>query len=505
MGCVRRVERGITRPLEKPKEDRRKTGMKKYSFSRLARCVICGATLFVLLPASLSHAQQRWTRTYGGASFDKGRMAQQTSDGGYIVAGWTYSIPNSEQIYLVKTNSSGDTLWTRTFGTSYPDWAYSIQQTSDGGYIIGGTTYPSGAELHAFLVKTDASGDTLWSREYGYVWDDYGYCVRQTADGGYIVSGTTYSYGDTLHSGDVWLFKTNSSGNTLWSRYYGGTANDFGYGVQQTTDGGYIVTGATRSFGFDYSQVYLVKTNASGDTLWTRTYGGMGSDWGYSVQQTSDGGYIVAGTYDPGTNNQVYLIKTNASGDTLWTRTYGGTGWEESRSVQQTTDGGYIIAGTTGSYGDNRGDVRLIKTNASGDTLWTRTYGGMGSDWGYSAQQTSDGGYIVSGYTYSFRDTISGDVYLIKTDANGNVGVETSVRQLNGSTAGRLTATPNPFSSFARVPGHENGSFALYDVSGRRVGTYKGNRIGEGLAPGVYFMKGLGNASAAPVRIVKVR
>ncbi|MHC4540800.1 MAG: hypothetical protein ACYS74_13625, partial [Planctomycetota bacterium] len=163
-----------------------------------------------------------------------------------------------------------------------------------------------------------------------------------------------------------------------FERTYGGSGDDIGSSVQQTTDGDYIVAGYTYSFGTGSSDVYLIKTDPSGDTLWTRTYGGSDIDYGYSVLQTTDGDYIVAGetqSFGAGPGD-VYLIKTDPSGDTLWTRTYGGNGHDWGQSVQQTTDGGYIVSGQTNSFGPGQADVYLIKTDAVGDTLWTRTYGG---------------------------------------------------------------------------------------------------------------------------------
>jgi hypothetical protein len=280
--------------------------------------------------------------------------------------------------------------------------------------------------------------------------------------------------------------------------------DDEGHSVQQTSDGGYIVAGYTGSFGAGYYDVYLIKTNASGDTLWTRTYGGMSYDYSYSVQQTSDGGYIVAGRTESFGNglSDVYLIKTNVSGDTLWTRTYGGASWDYGYSVQQASDGGYIVAGWTLSFGNTR-QVYLIKTNASGDTLWTRTYGGASYDYGYSVQQSSDEGYIVAGWTESFGN--GWQVYLIKTDSLGrSTGVEETAEGRGQKLEVWITATPNPFTIFTTVPGHEAERFSLYDISGRKVGTFRGDRVGEGLRAGVYFVRAEGG-EGKPVRVVKVR
>jgi len=333
-----------------------------------------------------------WTKTYGGDGYDRGYSVQQTTDGGYIVAGSTESYgAGEEDVYLIKTNSLGDTLWTRTYGDTVEDRGYSVQQTTDGGYIVAGSTESYGAGGHdVYLIKTNGFGDTLWTRTYGGTGSDKGYSVQQTTDGGYIVAGNFNSRWPTW--ADIYLIKTNSLGDTLWTRTYGGEDSEYGFSVQQTSDGGYIIAGETDSYSagrLDYD-VYLIKTNSLGDTLWTRAYGDTtGNDDGRSVQQTSDGGYIVAGTtlsYDH--YYDVYLIKTDSLGDTLWTRTYGRGSNDWGKSVQQTTDGGYIVAGS---------DFYLIKTNSLGDTLWTRTCWEQAAYFGYSVQQTTDGGYIVAG------------------------------------------------------------------------------------------------------------
>src|SRR3990172_2192199 len=266
-------------------------------------------------------------------------------------------------------NSFSQTTFQKTFGGTSDDWGFSVQQTTDGGYIITGTITSFGAGYEdAYLIKTDASGNSLWTKTFGGITYDVGNSVRQTTDGGYIIAGTTYSFG--VGNYDVYLIKTDANGNTLWTKTFGGTSSDEGYSAQQTTDGGFVITGYTGSFGAGNADVYLIKTNGSGDTLWTKTFGGIGIDYGLSAQQTTDGGYVIAGvtqSFGAGIDD-VYLIKTDGNGDTLWTKIFGGTDIDEGYSVQQTTDGGFVITGYTGSFGAGNADVYLIKTDANGNS-----------------------------------------------------------------------------------------------------------------------------------------
>src|SRR3990172_2968841 len=266
-------------------------------------------------------------------------------------------------------NSFSQTTFQKTFGGTSDDWGFSVQQTTDGGYIITGTITSFGAGYEdAYLIKTDANGNSLWTKTFGGITYDVGNSVRQTTDGGYIIAGTTYSFG--VGNYDVYLIKTDANGNTLWTKTFGGTSSDEGYSAQQTTDGGFVIAGLTDSFGAGLYDVYLIKTNGSGDTLWTKTFGGIGIDYGLSAQQTTDGGYVIAGvtqSFGAGIDD-VYLIKTDGNGDTLWTKIFGGTDIDEGYSVQQTTDGGFVITGYTGSFGAGNADVYLIKTDANGNS-----------------------------------------------------------------------------------------------------------------------------------------
>lgn len=354
-----------------------------------------------------------WTRTFGADYFDEGYSVQQTSDRGYIVTGRTGGGPNPYHLWLIKTDSLGDSLWTKKFGTV--SMGYSVQQTMDGGFIITGIkALSNNSDPDVWLIKTDSNGDTLWTRTFGGSGFDWGNFVQQTSDSGFIITGYTYSF--SVGSADVWLIKTDSIGDTLWTRTFGGSDWDNGRFVQQTLDGGYIIATETYSFGAGSNDAWLIKTDANGDSLWTRTVGGGGSDAAYSVRQNINGGwYILAGyTQSFGDiNGDVFLAKVDENGNTLWIKTIGGDKSDGALSIQQTSDRGFFITGYTQSFGAGSGDVWLIKTDASGDTVWTKCIGGVDWDEGWAGRNTSDGGYVVTGFTESFG-VFYRDLWLIK-------------------------------------------------------------------------------------------
>ena len=417
--------------------------------------------LFISLNCLAQAPVIEWQKCFGGSGSDEAYSIQQTSDGGYIVVGMTFSndgdvsglhvgIYSYSDIWIVKLDATGNIQWQKCLGGSRRDYANSIQQTSDGGYIIAGVSYSDDGDVSGnhgesdcWIVKLDASGNIQWQRCLGGSDEDDALSIQQTSDGGYIVAGDTRSndgnvsglHIDIYNFHDAWIVKLDATGNIQWQRCLGGTKMDGFTSIQQTSDGGYIVAGGTYSndgdvIGFHEGDPYtndawIVKLDATGNIQWQRCLGGSYYDVAYSIQQTSDGGYIVAGVtgsndgdvighHEEGgsyQNHDFWIVKLDVTGNIQWQKCLGGANSEDPNGIQQTSDGGYIVAGFTESNdGDVIGfhegdpfttDLWVVKLDASGDIQWQKCLGGSDLDYAYSIQQTSDGGYIVAGGTYS--------------------------------------------------------------------------------------------------------
>lgn len=368
-------------------------------------------------------AQTKFQVAINGTGF--GAASQQTSDGGYIIGSYVYDAATDNNMLLTKIDANSNLQWSKSFGGASDDRGFSVQQTDDNsdgqkddGYIIAGWTWSFGDVTQFYVVKTDANGNMTWSKTFGgsTLKNDRGASIIQTNDYGYAIVGYTESFG--AGGIDILLIKMDNTGNLSWSRTFGWAGSDFVFdeaepSIQQCSDGGYIIAGSTNSAGAGNYDALLIKTDGNGNLSWSRTFGGAGDDRGNSVQQTTDGGYILTGStasFGAGSND-VYLIKTNGSGNLLWSRTFGGTGSDNGYSIQQTTDGGYAISGSTSSFGAGLNDVYLVRTDSNGDYLWSKKYsnGGFSNEIGACLSQTSDGGYFISGLG-------GGGIYLIKTD-----------------------------------------------------------------------------------------
>ena len=447
---------------------------------------VAGAVLAAGAAADAGAPAIDWQACLGGTQADSANDVQQTADGGYIVAGYTYSKDGDVTGYhggtnqhgypyadarVARLNATGGLVWQRCLGGTGGDSASAVQQTTDGGYIVaGGTSSVNGdvtgnhGSTDAWVVKLNATGAVIWQKCLGGGGIDTAKAVQQTADGGYIVAGSTAStdgdvtgshggYGDSAF--DAWVVKLNATGGLVWQKCLGGTDRDGATAVQQTADGGYIVAGSTSSNDGDVSgvhggtsdsrapDIWVVKLDAAGSPAWQKCLGGTGTDEDAVVRQTADGGYIVAGkpwstdgdvSGHHGGYFDFWVVKLDAAGSIVWQTCLGGSGEDIARAIQQTADGGYIVAGTTqstngdvsgvhGGYGYTPVDAWVVKLDATGSIVWQKCLGGSSHDRAFAARQTADGGYVIAGETFSADGDVAGihgestDAWVVKLGA----------------------------------------------------------------------------------------
>jgi hypothetical protein len=399
-------------------------------------CAFC----FFLLLSNL--VQSQYQRTIGGTLDDVLYSSVQTTDGGFIATGWTRSFGvDSANIYVVKISSSGTIQWSKTIGGANDDGAYGVIQSTDGGYVVAGYTRSFGAgDYDMLIIKLSSSGAVEWNKTIGAAGYDYARSVIQVADGGYIIDGATNSFG--AGNFDYYFVKLSSSGSLEWSKTAGGTNIDRASFMIQTSDGGFAVTGRTNSFGAGNYDVCLIKFTSSYNIDWSNVIGGTDYEEANSIRQTTDGGYVIAGqtgSYGAGLYD-MYILKVNSLGALQWSRTVGGTNNDYGNSIFQTTEGGYIVGGSVTSFGAGGQDMYIVKLTTSGTLDWSRTIGGTNNDLAYTVYQTSDGGYNVNGYTGSFG-VGAYDLFNVKLNSSGNTcGNSTSPSSLSGS-GGTVTTT----------------------------------------------------------------
>jgi uncharacterized delta-60 repeat protein len=310
-----------------------------------------------------------WQKAYGGSSEDKASSIQQTADGGYIVAGHTQSFgAGSSDFWVLKLTSDGTVSWQKAYGSSSEDTASSIQQTTDGGYIVAGTHPANYGDF--WVLKLAADGAVSWEKRYGDALEDGACSIQQTTDGGYIVAGSTFAVGYGLDN--VWILKLDSAGAVTWQKSYNGGGVDTASSIQQTTDGGYIVSGKTYSFGADMADFWVLKLASDGAVSWQKLCGGWSiyggiNDCAHAVRQTTDGGYVVAGYTETYQGYDAWVLKLASNGSLSWKQAYGGEADDIAYSIQATTDGGSVVAGYTGSFGVGGSDLWVMKLPIDGE------------------------------------------------------------------------------------------------------------------------------------------
>jgi hypothetical protein len=383
-------------------------------------------TLFVFLISSFTvmvNAQDygiMWNQTYGSSEEDVANSLVQTSDGGFVVAGYTKAFDIDGDAWLVKTDASGNVEWNRTYGEEDWDRINSLVKTSDGGYALAGYTYSFSAGFGDFwLIKTDSSGNMEWNKIFGEYDLDRANSLVETYDGGFALAGYTNSFGAGHY--DFWLIKTDSSGNLEWNQTYGGVDQDIAWSLIQTSDGGFVLAGETLSFGAGDHDFWLVKTDSSGNMEWNQTFGKEDYDFAYSIVESIDGGYALAGISRSEDSADFWLIKTDIYGQIQWDKRYRRGTHSGAYSLIVTSNGGYALAGYSHSiFGSTGTDFWLVKTDPYGNIKLNQTYGGTEIDHAHAVVETSDGGFALTGYTKSYGKG-GQDYWLVKTDEYGNI------------------------------------------------------------------------------------
>lgn len=354
--------------------------------------------------------------TVGGTGDDRGYGLVQTTDGGYAVAGYTgsYGAGNFD-VYVVKFDNAGALQWTKTIGGTADDRGYfGLIQTNDGGYALAGSTMSYGSgNYDVYVVKLNSTGSVQWTKAIGGALEDQGSAIVQTTDGGYAVTGHTYSYG--AGGGDVYVLKLDNSGSVQWTKTIGGPNLDYARSIVQSTDGGYVVAGSTISYGAGNYDDYVIKLDNTGVVQWTKIIGTVGDEHAWSIVKANGGGYVVAGHVQNGSDFDNYVVKLDNAGTVQWTKTIGGTNIDYARNIIQDVDGSFAMAGYTNSYGAGNYDFYIVKLTSAGALQWTKTVGGTGADLAYSIIQTTDGSYAAAGITNSYGSG-NYDVCMVKLD-----------------------------------------------------------------------------------------
>ncbi len=448
----------------------------------------------------------QWQKSLGGSAYDYSKEIVHTSDGGFITAGYSESTNGNVAFnhgggdcWIVKSNSSGTIEWEKTYGGTGFDYAYSIEQTIDGGYIVAGYTESNDGDItiskgagDCWIIKLDVNGNIQWQKTIGGSLIDNSQCIKQTIDGGYIICGYSESSdGDVTSNkgnGDCWIIKLDNLGAIVWTKTLGGSSYDFAQDIKQTADGGYILNGGTNSSDIDVStqkgngDCWIVKLNNLGTIEWQKTYGGSNYDFAQSVDLTNDGGYILSGysesndgdiTSDHGAGD-CWVLKLDYNGSIQWQKSLGSSGNDYAFCIKQLLTGGYILTGysesndgdVTGNHGNY--DCWVVKLDDLGVLQMQKSMGGSGVDIGYSIEEISTNSYLIAGYSESNDGDVSGnfgngDSWVLKLNTS-SVGVAESVAKQG------IIVFPTISSGNYHFTGLEGEStIEIFDVAGKLI------------------------------------
>ena len=469
------------------------------------------------IDAAAKSTTDDWPKIYGGDQADIGLSVQETNDGGFIIAGYSYSFGNgTADTWLIKTDIFGNLEWDKTLSTPYNGYGTYVEVTDENEYLIAHNTADSLGIYSANLLLADTNGNEKLGRMFWSGGSTEVNSIHKTQDNSYIMAGSSSTTEEEPF--DFWLIKIDDEGNELWRRTYGGAGDDMCNSVQQLPDGGYILFGTTNSYGEGEADFWLLKTDENGNKIWDTTFGGPSIDEGKSLKLTSDGGYILAGlteSYGEG-GQDCYLIKTDENGNEEWSKTFGSLNDDLFDDVIQTPDGGYISVGTT-MKNDNR-DILIIKIDSLGNKIWDRVIGEEQGDAAKAICKTSDGKYAITGRTRSWGDE-STDIFLMKIEDSGDITQLSKLKALENIS---LSNYPNPFNRYTNICLNikRQGKYTMrvIDLSGKEITVLLNRFLPEGqfefswngqnqnrkiINPGVYFLELNGDSDKKVIKIIK--
>jgi hypothetical protein len=474
---------------------------KTMKHKKIFKSLVQVLSILLISAVSINAQNIQWTQTYGSTGQDGGESMVLTSNGGIVIAGFkSASAYGYKDVLLMKADALGNEVWSRTYNLGLNDWGRSLRQTQDGGFIIAGMTEVNPQTFDPFLIKTDSAGIMQWQHQYDYGLgdDDRGHGVWQTSDGGYIIAGQTWLIHGSFGNYDMYVVKTDMNGNVQWKKvfYRENEGADVALAVQQLSDGGYIIGGFTQSSSW---ASYIIRTDSLGNVVWSNIYPGAWQSECYDIQATPDGGFILTGTETSfETDGDLLIIKLDANGNLVWKKIYGTEDAEQGESIQQLQDGGYIIGGMS-THGAGGYDMYVVRTNSTGDSLWSRIIGGSGDDRAFSIVSPQAGSYLVTGWAWSYGQGL-GDVYLVKLNESitGNIEINSVPKS---STL--YQNYPNPFNPVTSIkfgmPSAGLVTIDIYDLAGRVVERLINSNLSAGMheikwdaseySSGVYFYR----------------
>jgi len=450
--------------------------------------LLTGINLFAQNPGDII-----WNKMFGGEEYDEANSVVYTETGEFIVAGYTqsYGLGRWGNAFMFKADSNGDSVWTRNFGWDGNDVFADLVESSDGKFVATGLTDTENNFENIYLVKVDIDGNLQWEKNFGGPQKEVALSLTNADDGGLVITGVTKSF--SVGEEDLFIFKTNVDGDSLWFKTYGTTGNDGGYGISKTSDGGYIISGI-----YNWSDLWLLKVDASGDTLWTKILGGANYDEGISVIETEDKGFIISGSTSSFGAGELdaYVVKTDSLGNFQWQKTYGFAGYDEGRRILK-RDNGYLVMGSTDSGISGEFNYFVVWTDENGDTVQTKIYGDSGEDRCFDVINVGYKYFLIAGS--DFNAASLGDAGLLLIESGNSPSDITPDPVISGYSLS--DAFPNPFNPTTTIK-YEIGSLSfvslkVYDILGSEVailvndikpaGNYEVNFDASGLTSGPYF------------------